>query len=61
VTRRLEKKFAEIWQKVAKKIAGQKNATISISKPILKSEIPTTKLFLKLKIPTTKQILKLLI
>jgi hypothetical protein len=34
VTRQLEKKFAEIWQKVAKKIAEQKNAKISTSKPI---------------------------
>jgi hypothetical protein len=56
----LEKKFAEIWQKVAKKIAEQKNAKIPTSKPISKSKLPTTKLFTKLKIPTTKQVLKLL-
>jgi hypothetical protein len=47
---RFGKKIAEIWQKVAQKIAEQKNAKISTSKPISKSEIPTTKQVLKLLI-----------
>ena len=48
-------------QKVAKKIAEQKNAKISTPKPILKSKTSTTKLFLKFKISTSKHVLKFLI
>ena len=61
VTRWLEQKVAKFSQIVAKKIAEQKNAKISTTKPILKLKIPTTKHFSNFKISTSNQLLKLLI